>query len=334
VLGTLRFRLAPAWPRFATDALHRDVSLLVLVVLVVHIITSVLDSFAPISLRDAVIPFGARYRPLWLGLGALSFDLLVALVVTSVLRRSIGYRGWHAIHWLAYASWPVAVLHGLGTGSDTKQLWMLALTLACVAGVVAAALIRIGRSASASPGLRSATAAIALVTPLGLGVFALAGPLRSGWARRAGTPTSLLARAPRVLPAATRTPATAAHALRPPFSARLDGTATQQQTAGGAIIDLALRLSGGARGQLRIRLAGTPIDGGGLSLTGSQVDLAADGLPSVLAGRITGLSGQRFVADVSGAPGPALELQGDLSIDSGSGRVTGTLHARVRGGSG
>ena len=63
-----------------------------MVLLVLHIVTSVLDSFAPIALPDAVIPFASAYRPLWLGLGALSFDLLLALVVTSLLRRRLGYR--------------------------------------------------------------------------------------------------------------------------------------------------------------------------------------------------------------------------------------------------
>ena len=119
ILGSVRFA-AERWPRFAIDAVHRDVSLLVLAVLVIHIITSVLDGFAPITLLDGVIPFNSPYRPLWLGLGTLSFDLLVAIAVTSVIRRRLGYRAWRAVHWLAYASWPVAVLHGLGTGSDTK----------------------------------------------------------------------------------------------------------------------------------------------------------------------------------------------------------------------
>ena len=114
VLGTLRFAVAPRWPRFAIDTLHRDVSLLVIVLLVVHILTSVLDSFAPIKLTDSVIPFVSSYRPLWLGLGALAFDILLALVITSLLRRRFGYHRWRLVHWLAYASWPVAVLHGLG----------------------------------------------------------------------------------------------------------------------------------------------------------------------------------------------------------------------------
>ena len=75
VLGSVRFDAGPRWPRFTIDALHRDVSLLVMVFLVLHVLTSVLDSFASISLLDAVIPFGGTYRPFWLGLGAISFDL-------------------------------------------------------------------------------------------------------------------------------------------------------------------------------------------------------------------------------------------------------------------
>ena len=52
-----------------------------------HILTSVLDSFAPISLIDAVVPFTGSYRPFWLGLGAVSFDLMLAVTITSLLRR-------------------------------------------------------------------------------------------------------------------------------------------------------------------------------------------------------------------------------------------------------
>src|SRR5947209_14717532 len=90
VMGPLRVA-GPRWPRFAVDSLHRDLSLLVMAVLVIHIITSVLDSFAPIKLLDAVIPLTSRYRPLWIGFGALSFDLLLALTITSLVRRRLGY---------------------------------------------------------------------------------------------------------------------------------------------------------------------------------------------------------------------------------------------------
>jgi hypothetical protein len=187
VLGPLRFSAGPRWPRFAIDSLHRDVSLLVMLLLLVHILTSVLDGFAPIKLTDALIPIGSSYRPLWLGLGALSFDLLVALVVTSLIRRRLGYGAWRAIHWLAYASWPVAVLHGLGTGTDTKAWWMLALTVFCACAVLIAVLVRIARTNAQHPGLQAPATALAIGTPLALAIFTIAGPLAPGWARKAGT---------------------------------------------------------------------------------------------------------------------------------------------------
>jgi sulfoxide reductase heme-binding subunit YedZ len=337
VLGPLRFS-APRWPRFTIDALHRDVSLLVLAVLVLHIVTSVLDSFAPIKLIDAVLPLGSSYRPLWMGLGALAFDLLIALVLTSLLRRRLGHRAWRAIHWLAYASWPVAVLHGLGTGTDAQQGWMLVLTTACVAAVLIAVWTRIARAAPESAPLRGPALALSIAAPLGIAIFTLAGPLQRGWARRAGTPAALLRKtsAPAASAASAQrssAPASAA-APRGPFSARLAGTITQTDQSGGAIVDMALRLTGGLAGRLRIRLAGAPIAGGGLSLTGSQVDLAPTHLPAVLEGRIVALQGQQFLARVAAASGPAFDLRARLSIDNQAGTVTGTLSGTPAGSGG
>ena len=111
----------PRWPRFIVDSLHRNVSLLALAFLVLHILTSVLDSFAPISLVDAFVPFVGSYRPFWLGLGAVAFDLMLAVIATSLLRSRMGYSTWRAVHWLTYASWPIALVHGFGTGSDVNS---------------------------------------------------------------------------------------------------------------------------------------------------------------------------------------------------------------------
>jgi hypothetical protein len=335
--GPLRVSAAPRWPRFAVDTLHRDVSLLVLAVLVVHVATSVLDSFAPIRLTDAVIPFAGVYRPLWLGLGALSFDLLIALVLTSLVRRRLGYARWRAVHWLAYASWPVAVLHGLGTGTDTKIWWMLALTAGCVAAVLVTVLIRIARARGDTGAVRVPAVTLALATTVGIGVFTLAGPLAHGWAARAGTPGTLLATGARPVAAVTargRSPASAGRsaALKLPFAARLSGTIKQTSQAGGSLVDLSLRLTGGARGRLRVRLAGAPLGGGGLSMTGSQVDLLADGLPAVMQGQIVSLQGQQFLAQVAGPAGSRVELRANLIIDGNSNRVTGTLAGSQSGG--
>ena len=124
-------------PRFVIASLHRNLSLLAIALLALHIVTSVLDPFAGITLVDAVVPFAGRYRPLWLGLGVVAAEMLVVLVATSLVRGLIGPRVWRLVHWLAYESWPIAVVHALGTGSDQQQPWLLGLTAGCAAAVLA-----------------------------------------------------------------------------------------------------------------------------------------------------------------------------------------------------
>ena len=142
VLGPLRVS-SEAWPRFAIRTVHRDLSLMAIFVIVVHIVASVLDTYVPIQLTAAVIPFVSSYSPFWIGLGALAFDLLIAIVVTSLLRRRFGYGTWRFVHWFTYASWPIAVAHGLGAGSDSSSAWALALTIPCIAIVAVAVVMRL-----------------------------------------------------------------------------------------------------------------------------------------------------------------------------------------------
>jgi sulfoxide reductase heme-binding subunit YedZ len=127
------------WPRFLTVGLHRRISLLVLVFLALHIGTTVVDTYTSIPAAAAFVPFASSYKAPWLGLGAVAVDLLVAIMVTSLLRGRLGFRAWRRIHWLAYACWPVALIHGLGTGTDRKTIWVFAATLCCVAAIAAAA---------------------------------------------------------------------------------------------------------------------------------------------------------------------------------------------------
>jgi Ferric reductase like transmembrane component len=191
LLSSVRYQ-RPSWPRFVTIGLHRNTSLLALVFTVVHVVTTVTDSFVSIPVQDAFVPFISSYRPLWLGLGAIAFDLMLALTVTSLLRTRMSYRSWRLVHWGAYLSWPVAVLHGLGTGTDTPVRWVLGLTVACVALVA----ILIGwRLAYGWPSHAAARLAGGLALVLSLvagGAWLAAGPLQPGWARRAGTPVHVV----------------------------------------------------------------------------------------------------------------------------------------------
>ena len=137
------------WPRFLTVGLHRNITLLVLVFLALHVGTTVVDTYTSIPATAAIIPFASSYKAPWLGLGAVAVDLLIAVVVTSLFRGRLGFRAWRGLHWLAYACWPVALIHGLGTGTDRRTLWVFAATLACVAAVAAAATWRLATASRA-----------------------------------------------------------------------------------------------------------------------------------------------------------------------------------------
>ena len=154
VLGVLtRGRASSdAWPRFTVAALHRNLSLLTLVFVLVHAATAVIDGYAGIAWLDVVLPFVSVYQPFWLGLGAAAFDLLVALLVTSLLRTRISPKVWRAVHWAAYACWPVAVVHGLGIGeTEVASWWGIGLVVACVVTVLGAVAWRFGRERMWAP---------------------------------------------------------------------------------------------------------------------------------------------------------------------------------------
>jgi hypothetical protein len=261
-----------------------------------------------------------------MGLGALAFDMLLALVATSLLRARLGYRSWRAVHWLAYVSWPVALLHGVGTGSDVKQAWMLVLTIVCLAAVVTATALRAAR-ADAPEHVRAGWLAATFGVPVALAGFTVLGPLQRGWAKKAGTPTTLIAKAHAqrivVTAAAPRIPVS--RTISRAFTAHLTGTLRELTAPGGAVIQLTMRMSGGMAGLLRIRLGGIPDPSGGLSLSGSQVDLAGAGMPAAMQGRVTSLQGEQLAATVTGARGGVLNLQATLNIDNASHVVTGVL---------
>jgi hypothetical protein len=315
-------------PRFVFDAVHRNVSLLAVAFIVVHILTSVLDSFAPINLIDAVVPFVSAYRPLWMGLGAVAFDLLLAVAITSLLRQRFGYRTWRVVHWTAYASWPVALLHGLGTGSDTRSAWMLAVVAGTVVIVLVAAVSRATAGWPEHTGARLSALGVSALLPIGLLVWLPGGPLAHDWARRAGTPASLLG-APEGA-GAGRAAASGAPAPAPAsgFSARLSGSVGQRPVSGGLVaVNMSLDVLGQKLNRLAIDLEGPPSGGGGVRMTSSSVSLGTASDPTIYRGLVSRLHGTSVNATVRDSSGHALNLAVVLQIDTGTGSASGTVQA-------
>ena len=174
------------WPRFAIAAVHRNVTLVALAFIGIHVGTTIADGYTPIAVKDVFVPFVSQYRPIWLGLGALTLDLLLAIAISSAFRKHIGYRAWRLLHWTAYATWPLALAHGLGTGSDARRGWMSLLALACLALVALAVAGRLLQSRT--PALQVLAGGATLALAIVLVAWYAGGPGKTGWAARAGTP--------------------------------------------------------------------------------------------------------------------------------------------------
>jgi predicted ferric reductase len=167
VLGILvnrRGRL-PGLPRFATTSLHRNMSLLAVAFLAVHVLTAIADPYVTIGIVATVIPFAAAYKTFWIGLGAVSLDIIIALIITSLARARIGRRTWRAVHWLAYASWPIALFHSVGSSNDLRSGGLLILAVLFAAAVIGATGWRIAATYAAPGRAERAARALAESTP-------------------------------------------------------------------------------------------------------------------------------------------------------------------------
>lgn len=324
VLTAVRWK-SNRWPRFVTAGLHRNLTLLSICLIVVHVVTTVADGYTTIGLKDAVIPFLSSYRPVWLGLGAIAFDLLLALVATSLLRGRIGYRAWRYIHWLAYASWPVALVHALGTGSDARVGWMQVVGALSIGVVVLAALARFGLRSDVPRTAQLVGGIVAVLAPVAIIAWYQSGPAQRGWAKRAGTPTALLgsrrvAVVPRAIPVSVSLPRSA-------FSATLRGTLQETNAPNGLLnVVIRARLHGGAGGSVRVDLRGQALQGG-VSMMASGVSYVPAGTRTVYLGDVTALEGQSVFADVTTHTGARLQLAFSLDINTVKKIVTGTVDA-------
>ena len=122
-------------PRFAVAEIHRRISLLTMIFLVLHIATTVIDTYVNVGLFAALVPFTSTYKTLWVACGSVAFDLLIAVTLTSLLRQRISHNFWRTIHWLSYLAWPIALVHTIFIGTDLRFGWMDLFVAGCI-GIV------------------------------------------------------------------------------------------------------------------------------------------------------------------------------------------------------
>jgi methionine sulfoxide reductase heme-binding subunit len=142
VMATARFG-SPLWPRFATQTLHRNISLLTMAMLVAHIGIAVYDEAVDIRWYDAFLPLPSAYHGYWLWLGTLATDIMLTVVITSLLRHRLSHRIWRVLHLSAYVSWAFGLLHGIGIGTDATTPWEMSVTIVSVGVVAAVTVVRL-----------------------------------------------------------------------------------------------------------------------------------------------------------------------------------------------
>jgi DMSO/TMAO reductase YedYZ heme-binding membrane subunit len=148
VAGTIAAQQSvPARLRILMQAAHRATALMAVAFLAAHILLKVMEAHA--TALDTLVPFlDGQDRALYVGLGTIASDLMIIIVATGVMRgRFAGHRRpwvWRTVHGLAYAAWPVAIIHGLLAGR-TPKLWVTLSYLVCLGVVAVAILARLPR---------------------------------------------------------------------------------------------------------------------------------------------------------------------------------------------
>jgi sulfoxide reductase heme-binding subunit YedZ len=169
VLGLVTTNRARArnWPGFVQQEMHRRISMMAVVFLAIHVLTSILDTFVSISWWTIIVPFSSSYGRFWVGLGTISLDLMLAVFVSSLLRTRISPGSWRAIHWVAYLSWPIALAHTFGIGTDAGEGWVIILAVACIlaVGVAFGWRLRVTAHHTGQQGLQAAPGAARSLAP-------------------------------------------------------------------------------------------------------------------------------------------------------------------------
>lgn len=321
IVGVTRFA-TPRWPRMITSGLHRNLSLLLVCFLAIHILTAMLDTYAPLGWTAVIVPFLSAYRPAWLGLGTVAFDLVIALVVTSLLRARMGRRSWRVVHGSAYAAWPIALWHGLGTGTDARLPVMLGIDAVCAVAVLAALWWRIAQAAS--PQRRLTAVAASAAVPVATIAFVAWGPLQRGWALRAGTPAALLGSGSSA--AGVAAPGGQAGTASPAglTAAALSGSISESGHEEGRVtVTITADTGGAARQHIVIVLRGVAADDGGVALSSGEVSVTGPATGSTYRGPVTALNGGVVAASLTGPRGDRVFVQITLRIDRSA--VTGRL---------
>lgn len=317
---------SPRWPRVITNELHGYLSLLALVFLAFHVLAVAVDPFTHFGLAEVLVPLVSHYRPLWLGLGLVALYLLLAVWVTTLLRRRIGHRAWRRTHVLAFAVYGAATVHGLGTGSDTRTAWGTAVYVSSVTlvALLAARRLLVPVKSSAQP--RPLLAAGSAAAVIAISAWATTGPYAAHWGSHSGGKHVPRVQAVAAPPARAPVAHRPSPVVVPPFTAAFAGRVlvSPVNENGRVTVRIDGALAGATHDHLEILLHGVPTEDGGVLMEQSRVRMGTT--TPLYQGKVTALHGSVLIASVR-SPRQHLRLGIALQLASGgqaTGRVRGT----------
>ncbi len=118
-------KMARLWPGgpVAFD-IHQYTSLLGLGFAIFHALILLGDQYIGYNLLQVLVPFASTsYMPLWVGLGQLGVYVWIVVAFSFYVRKQIGHKTWRTVHFLSFASFVMAMLHGIMSGSDAALVW-------------------------------------------------------------------------------------------------------------------------------------------------------------------------------------------------------------------
>lgn len=321
LLMALRCR-SDAWPRVITEELHRYILLVAGIFLVIHVGTTLLDSFIHLSIGQVLIPFTSTYRTIWMSAGIVSMYLAAALFLSIYTRRFIGYKAWRTMHYAGSFAWILALTHSVTSGSDTRTPWALGIYGGTALIVTLLLAVRFGglpvplgqRGPLRPKVLWSLSGAFLLGT-----LLIESGPLASHWASRAGGTPALAAVPP--IATASLPPVSFTDALAGSYTQETPGSLQQ----GTALLHLRLRGNGSYPVTLSYGLLLQPMEGGAQFVRG-VFSLSPSSLAWNCSGPVTFHAPDLLASSCSPPGRSSMRLSVRFRLD-GAGRVTGQIRA-------
>lgn len=130
-------------PRFVLVALHRNLSLISVVFIALHVVTVIVTDYVHLRVIDVFVPGVALFNPVAAAFGTVATDLVIAIIVSSLLRSRLSRRVWFWVHWTSYLCWPVSVVHAvLNVSFRGTTWWTLAIPLLSMITIVVALVYR------------------------------------------------------------------------------------------------------------------------------------------------------------------------------------------------